>query len=116
MAESVSQALLVVDMQNDFLLPSSPVCVAGGMDAVPAVMQAVQFARENGVPVIWVLRAHHHLGLSKEYWTGVMTGSGQGWQCMRVCLVTWFKLLSTPRTNPLPSRRGRGDLKKGPLQ
>ncbi|KAL6785923.1 hypothetical protein ACKKBG_A00710 [Auxenochlorella protothecoides x Auxenochlorella symbiontica] len=66
MAESVSQALLVVDMQNDFLLPSSPVCVAGGMDAVPAVMQAVQFARENGVPVIWVLRAHHHLGVDVE--------------------------------------------------
>lgn len=55
-------ALLVVDMQNDFLLPTSSVCVKDGMACLPRVIDAVNEARECGIPVIWVVRGHHDSG------------------------------------------------------
>ncbi|KAJ7528152.1 hypothetical protein O6H91_16G087400 [Diphasiastrum complanatum] len=60
-------ALLVIDMQNDFILPGGPVCVAGGADIVPAVQKAVEVAREKGAFVVWVLREHHSSGRDVEF-------------------------------------------------
>lgn len=100
MTDSVSQALLVVDMQNDFLLPSSPVCVAGGLEVVPAVIQAVHFARENGVPVIWVLRAHHHLGLCSN--GRVHRGQTHARRCGAHALVSTVTVLPMSTNDPVP--------------
>eukprot|EP00897_Mesotaenium_endlicherianum_P004647 jgi/Mesen1/420/ME000100S10656 len=59
-------AILVIDMQNDFLLPGSPTSVAGGLAVVPSVKQAVEGARKKKIPVIWVKREHHASGMDVE--------------------------------------------------
>ncbi|KAE8801030.1 hypothetical protein D1007_23364 [Hordeum vulgare] len=48
--------MLVIDMQKDFLDTAmcSPVLVAGGEAAVPAVVEAVDVAWERGIFVVWV--------------------------------------------------------------
>lgn len=59
-------ALLVIDMQNDFVLPGGPLYVKGGAAIVPAVKQAVSFAREKGALIVWVIREHHKSGRDVE--------------------------------------------------
>ena len=51
-------ALLVIDMQNDFVLPDAVLCVRGALATVPAIAQACDWFRERGWPVIWVTREH----------------------------------------------------------
>jgi nicotinamidase-related amidase len=56
--------LLVIDMQNDFIFnESSPVYIEGSVLCLPSVVWAVQCARENNVPVIWVVREHEPSGI-----------------------------------------------------
>ncbi|KAL8189326.1 hypothetical protein R6Q57_028892 [Mikania cordata] len=59
-------ALLVIDMQNDFILPEASVCVDGGQAIVPNVIEAVEIARRRGFLVIWVVREHDPLGRDVE--------------------------------------------------
>ena len=40
-------ALLVIDMQNDFLLPGRPLCVDGAMPTVPQIKKLLDYARNN---------------------------------------------------------------------
>ena len=51
-------ALLVVDMQNDFVLPDAPLCVRGALATVPRIALAVERFRTRDWPVIWVVREH----------------------------------------------------------
>nr|GMD38745.1 probable inactive nicotinamidase At3g16190 isoform X1 [Ipomoea batatas] len=59
-------ALLVIDMQNDFILPGGPMHVAGGQAIVPNVIKAVEVARNRGIPIIWVVREHDPSGRDAE--------------------------------------------------
>ncbi|CAN0878138.1 Probable inactive nicotinamidase At3g16190 [Linum grandiflorum] len=59
-------ALLVIDMQNDFILDGSPVTVAGGKAIVPNVIKAVEIARRRGILVVWVVREHDLQGRDVE--------------------------------------------------
>ncbi|VFQ90432.1 unnamed protein product [Cuscuta campestris] len=61
-----STALLVIDMQNDFILPGGPLCVRGGEAIVPGVIKAVEVARSRGMPIIWVVREHDPSGRDVE--------------------------------------------------
>jgi nicotinamidase-related amidase len=51
-------ALLVIDMQHDFLDQGVPLEAAGGRDIIPAVASTVAAARKAGVPVIFTQEAH----------------------------------------------------------
>jgi nicotinamidase-related amidase len=51
-------ALVVIDMQNDFLLPGSPVAAAGGLGLVPVVAGLARRARAAGAPVVFTQEAH----------------------------------------------------------
>lgn len=51
-------ALLVVDMQHDFLDAGVPLEAAGGRDIVPAVAATIAAARRAVVPVIYTQEAH----------------------------------------------------------
>ena len=51
-------ALLVIDMQNDFLLPGSPVAAPGGLELVPAISRLARRARQAGAPVVFTQEAH----------------------------------------------------------
>lgn len=50
--------LLVIDMQNAFVLPSSPLCVRMAADSVPALQKTIEEARSIGIRVIWICRKH----------------------------------------------------------
>ncbi|PKU71176.1 hypothetical protein MA16_Dca014801 [Dendrobium catenatum] len=57
-------AMLVIDMQNDFILPGGPMHVAGGQAIVPEVIRAVSVARDRGIYVIWVNRCRAIISFS----------------------------------------------------
>lgn len=56
-------ALLVVDMQEGFLMPSSPLYVVGGPAIVPAVERAIHAAHSAEIPVVHVIRVHRSSGV-----------------------------------------------------
>ncbi|XP_057426805.1 probable inactive nicotinamidase At3g16190 [Lotus japonicus] len=58
-------ALLVIDMQKDFV-EGGPMLVKGGKDIVPNVIKAVEVARERGILIVWVVREHDPLGRDVE--------------------------------------------------
>ncbi|XP_057538433.1 probable inactive nicotinamidase At3g16190 isoform X2 [Amaranthus tricolor] len=59
-------ALLVIDMQNDFVLPGAPLRVDGAAAIVPNVTKSVELAREHGMLIVWVVREHDKLGRDVE--------------------------------------------------
>ncbi|GFZ11781.1 isochorismatase family protein [Actinidia rufa] len=61
-----STALLVIDMQNDFILPDGLMRVDGGQAIVPNVIKAVEVARQRGILIIWVVREHDLHGRDVE--------------------------------------------------
>lgn len=51
-------ALLVVDMQNDFVLPGRPVAAPGALDIVQVIADLASRARRRGFPVIYTQEMH----------------------------------------------------------
>lgn len=51
-------ALLVIDMQNDFLKPDSRLYNSGARALIPTVNRLAAAARVAGLPVIWVVQQH----------------------------------------------------------
>jgi nicotinamidase-related amidase len=56
-------ALLIIDMQRDFLSPASPLFVAGGPSIVLTVQHALESAWAAGVTVVHVRRNHRPGGI-----------------------------------------------------
>jgi len=48
-----SPALLIVDMQNDFVRVGAPLEVPQARDTIPVHRRLIQFCRERGVPVVY---------------------------------------------------------------
>ncbi|KAJ1388762.1 Isochorismatase-like [Sesbania bispinosa] len=59
-------ALLVIDMQKDFIEDRGPMLVKGGKDIAPNVIKAVEVARQRGILIVWVVREHDPLGRDVE--------------------------------------------------
>jgi nicotinamidase-related amidase len=55
-------ANVIFQVQNDFCLPGSPLCVHGAMGCLPSVIEAVNVARAHNVAVVWVVREHDPSG------------------------------------------------------
>ena len=51
-------ALIVVDMQNDFVAPGAPMQSPAGLAMVPHLQQALTCCRESGIPVIYTAHVH----------------------------------------------------------
>jgi nicotinamidase-related amidase len=51
-------ALLVIDMQNDFLLPGAPVGVPAGLTFVPRIAELARACRAGGFPVAFTQEMH----------------------------------------------------------
>lgn len=66
MPQKAESAILVVDMQNDFVLPGSPMHVAGAWATVPAIAKFLAYGRRNGWAVIYVTRSHQPSGIDAE--------------------------------------------------
>jgi nicotinamidase-related amidase len=52
------EALIIVDMLNDFVLEGSPLEVPDTRKAVPAIKKEIERAKTKGYPVIYVCDAH----------------------------------------------------------
>ncbi len=59
-------ALIIIDMQNDFVLPGAPACVAGAYATVPCVRQLLDFFRAQSWPVFHVVREYRADGSDVE--------------------------------------------------
>jgi len=59
-------ALLIIDMQKDFVLPGSPCCVAGAQATLPALRRLLDTARAKGWLVVHVVREHRADGSDVE--------------------------------------------------
>jgi nicotinamidase-related amidase len=57
-ADPQRTALIVVDMQNDFLLPDAPVPAPGGLALVPVIAEVAREARRADFPVIFTQEMH----------------------------------------------------------
>jgi nicotinamidase-related amidase len=51
-------ALLIVDMQNDFVLPSAAACIRGAQATVPSIVRLLSGARAQGWTVVHVIREY----------------------------------------------------------
>ena len=71
-------ALLVVDMQNDFVLPGGPATVAGASATIPAIARLLDYARGRSWPVIHVIREHRADGSDVEYTRRELFQNGGG--------------------------------------
>jgi nicotinamidase/pyrazinamidase len=54
----MKEALLVMDMLNDFVLPGSPLEVPDSRTIIPAIKKEIDKARAGGYPVIYLCDAH----------------------------------------------------------
>ncbi len=59
-------ALIIIDMQNDFVLPGAPVCVAGAYATVPCIKRLLDFFRTQRWPVFHVIREYRADGSDIE--------------------------------------------------
>ncbi|MGD2089257.1 MAG: isochorismatase family cysteine hydrolase [Candidatus Aminicenantes bacterium] len=59
-------ALLIIDMQKDFVLPGAPAQVAGAFATIPNIQQVLQLSREQKWPIFHVVREHRADGSDIE--------------------------------------------------
>ena len=63
----IRAALLVIDMQNGFLNPSSAHCIPTAAATVPACAEAIAACRERNLPVFFVVRKYRGNGSDVEF-------------------------------------------------
>ena len=59
-------ALLIIDMQNDFVLPGRPVTVAGAQATVPNIRRLLDAFRTRSWPILHITRAYRADGSDVE--------------------------------------------------
>ncbi len=59
-------ALLIIDMQNDFLLPGAPAEIPGAYSIIPRATELLDFFRVRGMPVFHVIRQYREDGSDIE--------------------------------------------------
>lgn len=65
-ADPTRSALLIIDMEQGFLSPASPLCIPAAAATVPAVSRAAETARRKGIPVFFVKRQYRADGSDVE--------------------------------------------------
>ena len=56
-------ALLIIDMQYDFLAEGAPVFCIGGLEMIPRVQQLANACRKQNIPVIYTREVHRPSGI-----------------------------------------------------
>jgi len=60
-------ALVVIDMENAFIDPASPLCIKNALATVPACGKVIRKARERKIPVFFVNRIYRKNGSDVEF-------------------------------------------------
>ncbi|MDE6803796.1 MAG: cysteine hydrolase [Muribaculaceae bacterium] len=66
MLTHAENVILVIDMENDFVLPGSPMRVEGAYATLPAIKKFLDFGRANNWAVIYIYRIHRPSGIDAE--------------------------------------------------
>lgn len=74
----MNTALVIIDMQNDFVLPDAPLCVKGALATVPTIRELLDQARKQGWRVIHVIRQHRPDGSDVEIGRAALFTGGKG--------------------------------------
>lgn len=61
-----SPALIIVDMQNDFVLPGAPLRVAGALETIPSIRRLLELFRAEKYPVFHIYREYRPDGSDVE--------------------------------------------------
>ena len=51
-------ALIIIDMQHDFILDGAPIECPGGRDIIPNIKKVKEWARQNNIPVFYTKESH----------------------------------------------------------
>lgn len=73
-------AVVVVDMQNDFVKPGGTLLVPAASDTIGAIEQLLTSARASGVPVAYTQDTHAEGDLEWEIWPEHCRQDTWGWQ------------------------------------
>ena len=65
-SENQKCALIIIDMQNDFVLPDAPSRVSGAYETVPKILEALEAFRKMGWPIFHVFREYREDGSDIE--------------------------------------------------
>lgn len=93
-------ALAVIDMQNDFVLPGAPACVAGALASVPVIRRLLDLGRAAGWPVLHVYREHRADGSDAEAFRRELFREGRG-----ICVGGTPGAGIVPELAPLPGEQ-----------
>lgn len=74
----MSIALVIIDMQNDFVLPDAPLCVKGAQATIPTIRTLLDQARKQHWRVIHVIRQHRPDGSDVEKARVPLFSNGSG--------------------------------------
>lgn len=66
MLTHAENAILVIDMENDFVMPDSPMRVNGAYATLPAIKNFLDFGRANDWAIIYIYRIHRPSGIDAE--------------------------------------------------
>lgn len=68
-------AMIVVDMENDFIAPGAPMETPAGRQMLPNLKRAISFCRESGIRVIYTTHVHRRdgcdMGLFGQLWAPI---------------------------------------------
>jgi nicotinamidase-related amidase len=73
-------ALIIGDMQNDFVTESGTLVVPGAEATIPAIRNLLEQARESGMRVVFIQDTHHDGDPEWEIWGEHCREGSWGWQ------------------------------------
>ncbi|WP_444907105.1 cysteine hydrolase family protein [Microbulbifer sp. SSSA008] len=62
----MNKALLIIDMQNDFVLPGAPCRIFGAYSTISKVRRVLEFFRKHNLPIFHVVREYREDGSDIE--------------------------------------------------
>ena len=78
--EPARTAVVVIDMQNDFVAPGAPLETPMGQELLPRLQKLLEHARKTGMRVIFTTHAHRRdgcdMGLYGEIWPPIEERAG----------------------------------------
>ena len=73
-------ALIIVDMQNDFVRPDGKLPVPGAQETIPAIRELLDFARQHSLRVIYTQDTHDNNDPEFEIWGEHALIDSPGWE------------------------------------
>lgn len=64
--EKADVAVIVIDMQNDFVDPKGVLCVDGAKATIPAIQDLLKYGRDNKWKIVYIVREHRTSGLDVD--------------------------------------------------